>query len=48
MEEFFSKYPEAGAGKAGRKIALETVSNNIKWLELHETLINNWLIANSN
>ncbi|XP_025417554.1 glutamyl aminopeptidase-like isoform X2 [Sipha flava] len=48
MEEFFSKYSEAGAGKAGRKTALETVSNNIKWLELHETLINNWLIANSN
>lgn len=48
MEEFFNKYPEAGAGKAGRKTALETVSNNIKWLELHEALINDWLINNSN
>ncbi|KAL4150039.1 hypothetical protein QTP88_003885 [Uroleucon formosanum] len=44
MKVFFEKYPEAGAGKAGRKTALEVVSNNIKWLESHEAVINNWLI----
>lgn len=43
MKAFFEKYPEAGAGKAGRKIALEVVSNNIKWLERHEASINDWL-----
>jgi glutamyl aminopeptidase len=44
MKEFFDKHPEAGAGKAGRKTALEVVSNNIKWLENHEAAISNWLI----
>jgi len=44
MKEFFDKHPETGAGKAGRKTALEIVSNNIKWLESHEAVISNWLI----
>ncbi|XP_060840151.1 glutamyl aminopeptidase-like isoform X1 [Rhopalosiphum padi] len=44
MKGFFDKHPEAGAGKAGRKTALEVVSNNIKWLENHEAAISNWLI----
>ncbi|XP_050532031.1 glutamyl aminopeptidase-like isoform X2 [Daktulosphaira vitifoliae] len=43
MKEFFSKYPEAGAGAAGRRTALEAVSNNIKWLEQHEIIISDWL-----
>lgn len=47
MKAFFIKYPEAGAGKAGRKTALEVVSNNIAWLENHEAIINNWLINNN-
>lgn len=47
MKEFFNKYPEAGAGKAGRKTALEVVNNNIEWLENHEVVINNWLINNN-
>ena len=29
MESFFAKYPNAGAGENYRKIALETVKNNI-------------------
>lgn len=45
MKSFFEKYPKAGAGAAGRKTALETVSNNIKWLERHEKVINNWLLS---
>lgn len=44
MKIFFDEHPEAGAGEAGRKTALEVVSNNIKWLRNHETVISNWLI----
>jgi len=44
MNIFFVKHPEAGAGIAGRKNALEVVLNNIKWLENFETVISNWLI----
>lgn len=43
MQVFYDKYPESGAGKAGRKTALETVANNIKWLERNEASITNWL-----
>jgi len=43
MNIFFVKHPEAGAGKASRKNALEVVSNNIKWLENYEAVISNWL-----
>lgn len=32
MNDFFRKYPEAGAGENYRLKALETVSNNIKWI----------------
>lgn len=45
MKAFYIKYPEAGAGKAGRKTALESVSNNIKWLERNEASITNWLTS---
>lgn len=43
MNELFKKYPEAGAGKAGRKVALEVVSYNIKWLERYKPAIQEWL-----
>lgn len=43
MKSFFDKHPEAGAGATGRKTALETVANNIKWLERHEAVITKWL-----
>ncbi|XP_074848073.1 glutamyl aminopeptidase isoform X2 [Carettochelys insculpta] len=33
MEDFFEKYPNAGAGAAPRKQALETVKSNIAWLK---------------
>ncbi len=32
MKAFFKKYPEAGAGEQYRRIAIETVENNIKFL----------------
>jgi len=36
---FFDKHPEAVAENDKRKTALEVVSNNIKWLEDHESVI---------
>ncbi|XP_065261043.1 glutamyl aminopeptidase [Emys orbicularis] len=43
MENFFEKYPNAGAGKAPRKQALETVKNNIEWLKQNKGEIEAWL-----
>lgn len=43
MKAFFEKYPEAGAGVASRAKALETVSNNIKWLSRNADKFENWL-----
>ncbi|XP_065354225.1 glutamyl aminopeptidase-like isoform X3 [Calliphora vicina] len=43
MEAFFEKYPEAGAGTAARKEALENVKNNIKWLEQNLKPVGEWL-----
>ncbi|XP_037807914.1 glutamyl aminopeptidase-like isoform X3 [Lucilia sericata] len=43
MEAFFAKYPEAGAGTAARKEALENVKNNIKWLEQNYKPVGDWL-----
>ncbi len=43
MRAFFSKYPNAGAGAQYRKIALETVENNIKFLNESMQSIENWL-----
>lgn len=36
MRAFFEKYPDAGAGATYRQTALETVSNNIKWLSKYK------------
>ncbi|KAH8409850.1 hypothetical protein KR222_009892 [Zaprionus bogoriensis] len=43
MQQFFTKYPEAGAGTAARQRALETVKANIKWLELNKSAVGTWL-----
>ncbi|XP_075149954.1 glutamyl aminopeptidase-like [Haematobia irritans] len=45
MEAFFAKYPDAGAGTAARKEALETVKNNIKWLEQNLEPIRKWMAS---
>lgn len=45
MKQFFEKYPEAGAGAAARKTALETVQNNIQWLQNNEAKVGVWLKA---
>nr|XP_033811401.1 glutamyl aminopeptidase [Geotrypetes seraphini] len=46
MENFFEKYPDAGAGKAPREQALETVKSNIEWLKRNKAEIKVWLDAN--
>ncbi|KAH8399407.1 hypothetical protein KR215_009733 [Drosophila sulfurigaster] len=43
MEQFFAKYPEAGAGTAARVRALETVKNNIVWLAENLESVDAWL-----
>ncbi|XP_063774977.1 glutamyl aminopeptidase [Pseudophryne corroboree] len=46
MENFFQRYPEAGAGTTPRKQALETVRNNIAWVANNKIGIKSWLDAN--
>ena len=43
MKAFFTKYPDAGAGENYRKIALETVQNNIKFVQDNSDVIDQWL-----
>lgn len=43
IEQFFAKYPEAGAGANARLQALENVRNNIKFLKKHQDSIGKWL-----
>lgn len=40
---FFNKNPEAGAGTAARKQALETVKFNVNWLKSNFEEVNTWL-----
>ena len=47
MEAFFAKYPEAGAGEAYRKIALDTVNTNIKFVANYSEVIKQWLDENT-
>uniref|UniRef100_G1KK98 Aminopeptidase n=1 Tax=Anolis carolinensis TaxID=28377 RepID=G1KK98_ANOCA len=42
MENFFEKYPNAGAGEASRKQAAETVKSNIEWLKQHREELAVW------
>lgn len=43
MQNFFAKYPEAGAGTAARLRALETVKGNIKWMKVNKQAVGEWL-----
>ena len=47
VRTFFSANPEAGAGARARKQAVESIQNNINWLDNHYDSIANW-IANRN
>ncbi|XP_022814656.1 glutamyl aminopeptidase-like isoform X1 [Spodoptera litura] len=46
MESFFGLYPEAGAGETGRRQALESVKNNIRWSTYHLKQVTAWIDAN--
>uniref|UniRef100_A0A182LS53 glutamyl aminopeptidase n=1 Tax=Anopheles culicifacies TaxID=139723 RepID=A0A182LS53_9DIPT len=43
LEDFFARYPEAGAGATARRQALENIQNNISWLERNEANVAKWL-----
>ena len=43
VQDFFKKYPEAGAGAIYRAQSIETIETNIKWLENNNEKIENWL-----
>ncbi|XP_009903198.1 glutamyl aminopeptidase [Dryobates pubescens] len=45
MENFFEKYPNAGAGKLPRSQSIEQVKTNIDWLKLNKEEIQRWLEA---
>ncbi|NXV85861.1 AMPE aminopeptidase, partial [Calonectris borealis] len=45
MENFFEKYPNAGAGELPRSQSIEQVKNNIEWLEANKEEIRMWLEA---
>ncbi|NXY70497.1 AMPE aminopeptidase, partial [Glareola pratincola] len=45
MENFFEKYPNAGAGEMPRNQSIEQVKNNIEWLKVNKEEIQRWLEA---
>ncbi|NXV14122.1 AMPE aminopeptidase, partial [Cepphus grylle] len=45
MENFFEKYPNAGAGEMPRNQSIEQVKNNIEWLKVNKEEIQRWLDA---
>ncbi|NXW96301.1 AMPE aminopeptidase, partial [Larus smithsonianus] len=45
MENFFEKYPNAGAGEMPRSQSIEQVKNNIEWLKVNKEEIQMWLDA---
>lgn len=47
MQDFFAKYPEAGAGARSRVSALQTVQKNIKWLDSNLQSVTDWLTSNA-
>ena len=47
MKDFFDRRPESGAGENYRKIALETVENNIKFIQNYSHDIQAWLATNT-
>lgn len=42
MENFFEKYPNAGAGASSRTQSIETVKGNIEWLKRYREEIAAW------
>ena len=46
VKTFFASNPEAGAGARARKQALESIENNIAWLENYYDGVANWINTN--
>ena len=46
LDNFFKKYPEAGAGKRAREQARENIQNNVNWLKTHQETIHQWFSRN--
>lgn len=47
VQDFFNKYPDAGAGARGRQNALEDIKANIQWKKNNEKKITDWLCQNT-
>ncbi|NXL48922.1 AMPE aminopeptidase, partial [Podilymbus podiceps] len=45
MENFFEKYPSAGAGELPRSQSIEQVKSNIEWLKVNKEEIRIWIEA---
>jgi len=43
VQQFYNKYPEAGAGAGSRQQAIETIKYNINWLKENRATIADWL-----
>ncbi|XP_031232030.1 glutamyl aminopeptidase [Mastomys coucha] len=45
IQSFFAKYPNAGAGAKPREQVLETVKNNIEWVNVNRQSIGEWFTS---
>ena len=43
VENFFERYPEAGAGASGRVTAVNDIKTNIDWMAANQVDIADWL-----
>ncbi|XP_048762432.2 glutamyl aminopeptidase-like [Ostrea edulis] len=43
VQDFFNKYPDAGAGARGRQNAIVSIKANIEWKKINEKKITDWL-----
>ena len=43
VEDFFTMYPNAGAGSRGREQALESIKRNIAWMDRYQDGVTQWL-----
>ena len=44
VENFFKKYPNAGAGENSRKQTIDKIKKNVKWFSNSELQVNRWLV----
>ncbi|KAL4239647.1 hypothetical protein ACF0H5_000454 [Mactra antiquata] len=46
VDEFFARYPDAGAGKRARQQARESIQRNIDWMDSNADTISTWFEQN--